>query len=42
MWFARQRDSKTAHVFTSEEAALEYAEDNLSDRLWTIWDREQQ
>jgi hypothetical protein len=37
MWLARQRDSQELHVFESEAAAEEYAEDNAGDAVWIIW-----
>jgi hypothetical protein len=36
MWLARQVDAKQLHVFPSEEAAEEYAEDNPG-ACWVIW-----
>jgi hypothetical protein len=37
MWLARQRDSTELHVFETEAAAEEYAEDNAGDAVWIIW-----
>jgi hypothetical protein len=38
MWLARQRDSTELHVFATEAAAEEYAEDNAGHSVWVIWE----
>jgi hypothetical protein len=37
MWLARQVDAKKLHVFETEAAAEEYAEDNPG-AVWVIWE----
>jgi hypothetical protein len=37
MWLARQVDATVAHVFPTEEAAETWAENNVTEDMWTIW-----